>query len=133
MVKLWKGKFYGKKLSATTVIGDNLTFKMSETIYNAIPNAFITVQMYDKANLPLIGAETDLLLNPVSILLFGNNQANTDVEVKNVNIQYNPIDICFSTIPSDIPAFKCVYWDEATYKWSTAGVSISNSNSDFKI
>lgn len=89
-----------------------MILKINETIYNSIPNGFLTVQIFDKDNFPLVGANTSLLVNPMSIHLWGSNFANTNIEVKIVNIQNDPIDICFETIPKYISAFKCIYWEE---------------------
>ena len=107
---------------------------MEDTVFNNITNGFVTVQMYNNNHLPFFGASTTLLVNPMSITLYGNNSDNSDIEIKKMkpvgeNVYH--ANVCFTGFSSNLSSIRCVYWDDINYLWSSNGVSLSNSDSKF--
>ena len=69
-----------------------------------------------------------MLVNPASILLFGNNTSN-EIEPKSSLItDENPASICFNDLPSNANSMKCVFWDEDNFIWNTSGVALQSLN-----
>ena len=85
--------------------------------------------MYNNNHLPFFGASTTLLVNPMSIALYGNNDGNSDIEMKEVTGE--KVNVCFTGFSSNLSSIRCVYWDDINYLWSSNGVSLSISDSKF--
>lgn len=88
-----------------------MTLILNETTFSSVPNGFASVQIYNKTNTPFNSTKT-LLVDPVTILFFGNKSDNSDIEAKTVDFSNDQMDICFSTLLPSMPAIECVYWDE---------------------